>query len=66
MQCDCSLVNKYYDLALAGDEIAANHYTKLSTKADACLQCGHCEDRCPFSVKQMSRMVAIDEYFSGK
>ena len=54
---DIGLVNKYYDLTLAGDDIAANHYTKLATKADACLQCGHCEERCPFSVKQMSRMV---------
>ena len=63
---DIGLVNKYYDLALAGDDIAANHYTKLATKADACLQCGHCEERCPFSVKQMSRMVTIDEYFSGR
>ena len=63
---DIGLVNKYYDLALAGDDIAANHYTKLATKADACLQCGHCEERCPFSVKQMSRMVAIDEYFSKR
>ena len=63
---DIGLVNKYYDLALAGDDIAANHYTKLGVKADACLQCGHCEERCPFSVKQMSRMVAIDEYFSKR
>ena len=63
---DIGLVNKYYDLALAGDRIAANHYTKLSTKADACLQCGHCEERCPFRVKQMSRMVTIDEYFSQR
>ena len=61
---DIGLVNKYYDLALAGDDIAANHYTKLGVKADACLQCGHCEERCPFSVKQMSRMVTIDAYFS--
>ena len=28
---DIGLVNKYYDLALAGDDIAANHYTKQST-----------------------------------
>lgn len=60
---DIGLVNKYYDLALAGDEIAANHYTKLSIKADACLHCGHCEDRCPFSVKQEKRMEEITEYF---
>lgn len=63
---DIGLVNKYYDLALAGDAIAANHYTKLSVKADACLRCGHCERRCPFGVKQMERMREIDEYFRRK
>ena len=60
---DIGLVNKYYDLAQAGDEIAANHYTKLSVKADACLHCGHCESRCPFGVKQESRMEEIERYF---
>lgn len=60
---DIGLVNKYYDLARAGDSIAANHYTKLSVKADACLHCGHCESRCPFGVKQESRMEEIDRYF---
>lgn len=61
---DVGLVNKYYDLALAGDSIAKNHYDKLSMKADDCLHCGHCEERCPFSVKQMSRMEEIREYFA--
>lgn len=61
---DIGLVNKYYDLALAGDRMAANHYTKLVTKADACLCCGHCESRCPFGVKQESRMQRIRQYFS--
>lgn len=60
---DVGLVNKYYDLALAGDAIAANHYTKLSVQASACLQCGHCESRCPFGVAQMRRMQEIDQYF---
>ena len=63
---DIGLVNKYYDLALAGDDIAANHYTKLSVKADMCLQCGHCESRCPFGVKQESRMEEINQYFSKR
>ena len=63
---DIGLVNKYYDLALAGDTIAANHYTKLSVQADACLQCGHCESRCPFGVKQEARMAQINHYFGGK
>ena len=61
---DIGLVNKYYDLALAGDDIAANHYTKLSVKADACIKCGHCESRCPFGVKQESRMDEIVKYFA--
>ncbi|MBE6677710.1 MAG: (4Fe-4S)-binding protein [Ruminococcaceae bacterium] len=61
---DIGLVNKYYDLALTGDIIAANHYTKLSVNADACLKCGQCESRCPFSVKQESRMDAISRYFN--
>lgn len=62
---DIGLANKYYDLALAGDRIAANHYDKLSTKADACLKCGHCESRCPFGVEQMTRMTKIAEYFGA-
>lgn len=62
---DIGLVNKYYDLALASDTIAANHYTKLSIKADACLKCGYCESNCPFSLKQESRMEEINAYFKG-
>ena len=60
---DIGLVNKYYYLALAGDTNAANHYTKLSVKADACLHCGHCQSRCPFGVLQESRMDEICRYF---
>ena len=63
---DIGLVNKYYDLALAGDAIAANHYTKLAVNAEACLHCGHCESRCPFSVRQEGRMAEIARYFREK
>ena len=65
MGINIGLVNKYYDLALAGDELAKGHYQKLSVKADACVKCGHCESRCPFSVKQESRMEEINRYFSN-
>lgn len=58
------MINKYYDLALAGDEMAKGHYEKLPIRADACIQCGHCESRCPFHVKQESRMKEINAYFS--
>ena len=62
---DIGLVNKYYDLAVAGDAIAANHYDKLSVKTDACLHCGRCESRCPFGVRQEGRMAEICSYFGG-
>lgn len=60
---DIGLVNKYYDLAKTDDKLAAGHYGKLSVKADACLQCGHCNSRCPFKVEQQERMTEIAEYF---
>ena len=61
---DVGLVNKYYDLALAGDEMAANHYSKLSVKADACVSCGHCDRRCPFHTAQSAKMKEIAAYFA--
>ncbi len=62
---DIGIVNKYYDLSLAGDTMAANHYEKLVVKADACRKCGHCDKRCPFKVKQQAKMQKIKEYFQG-
>lgn len=61
---DIGLINKYYDLAQAGDKLAVGHYDKLSIKADACLSCGHCTSRCPFGVDQQARMNEIADYFS--
>ena len=62
---DIGLVNKYYDLALAGDPLAIGHYEKLELKADECIQCNHCNLRCPFHVKQKERMIEIAHYFSS-
>jgi predicted aldo/keto reductase-like oxidoreductase len=56
-------VNKYYDLALSGDKLAANHYEKLTIKAGSCVQCGHCDRRCPFHTAQSQRMGEIAAYF---
>lgn len=64
-QINVGLINKYYDLALAGDVMAKGHYDQLSMKADACVACGHCEFRCPFSVKQEARMRQIAAYFKN-
>ena len=63
---DIGLVNKYYDLAQLGDTLAVEHYKTLEKNASDCLQCGHCNARCPFSVDQMARMREIEAYFAGR
>lgn len=63
---DIALINKYYDLSLAGDKIAMNHYSKLQINASQCIECGHCDNRCPFEIKQSKRMKEINEYFQKK
>ena len=60
---DIGLINKYYDLSLAGDRMAAEHYRTLEKTARDCVGCGHCDGRCPFRVKQSARMREIREYF---
>ncbi len=56
---DVGLVNKYYDLARAGDALAADHCAHLETGPAACTGCGHCDRRCPFGVEQSARMREI-------
>lgn len=60
---DIGLINKYYDLSKAGDTLARDHYLNLTVRAEACIQCGHCNRRCPFHVDQMGRMREIRAYF---
>lgn len=59
------LINKYYDLAKAGDQLARSHYDKLAKKASDCVGCGHCDNRCPFHVAQSDRMADIRAYFDS-
>lgn len=66
MNIDVGLVNKYYDLALAGDEMAVEHYKTLKVNASDCIQCGHCDSRCPFSVHQSERMQEIKVYMENR
>ena len=60
---DIGAVNKFYDLAKIGDDMAREHYLALEKNASDCIRCGHCNSRCPFSVDQMSRMQEIKGYF---
>lgn len=61
---DIGMINKFYDLAKVGDDMARKHYMLLSKKAADCIGCGHCNSRCPFGVDQMRRMQEIREYTS--
>ena len=65
MGLDIGLINKYYDLSKAGDILAKDHYKNLEKTAKDCIQCGHCNTRCPFKVAQMSRMKEIANYFEN-
>ena len=63
---DIGLINKYYDLAKAGDDMAVEHYKTLEKNASDCIQCGHCDSRCPFHVNQSKRMLEIQEYMDQR
>ena len=63
MGLDVGLINKYYDLSVAGDTLARSHYENLEHGADECIGCGHCNKRCPFHVDQVGRMKKISECF---
>ena len=65
MGLDIGLINKYYDLSKAGDILAKDHYKNLEKTAKDCIQCGHCNTRCPFKVGQMNRMKEIANYFEN-
>ena len=58
-----SIGDAWYFPAGIGDDMAREHYLALGKKASDCVRCGHCNNRCPFGVKQMERMSEIREYF---
>jgi hypothetical protein len=60
---DIAAVNKYLDLAQAGDELAKDHYFKLRRTARDCTYCGVCVPRCPFKVDILERMRKANAFF---
>lgn len=60
---DIAAVNKYLDLAKAGDNLAKDHYSRLRRTARDCSYCGECEPRCPFHVDVRQRMREAKEFF---
>lgn len=66
---DIAQVNKYLDLAqmsTAGPPATVKeHYAALEAHASGCIQCGACEERCPFDVPIISKMEQAAAVFGA-
>lgn len=64
---DIATVNKYLDIALLDkDNIPPSikqHYNALDAKGSACIECGSCEERCPFGVPIIKNMKTATKLF---
>lgn len=63
---DIALVNKFYNLTLAQDEIpetVREHYKALAHHASECIECGGCETRCPFGVEIVAAIRKAGDRF---
>lgn len=65
---DIAAVTKYLDIATqdagAVDKGAGQHYRALSAHGSDCIQCGSCEEKCPFAVRVMENMDRAAALFS--
>ena len=64
---DIAMVNKLADLVRMQKEVPPTvraHYEALEANASDCLECGGCEERCPFSVPVIEWMQKTRELFS--
>jgi uncharacterized protein len=58
---DIAAVNKYLDMTLIADpvpETVRAHYLAMGITAAHCVECGSCEENCPFGVPVIERMKA--------
>lgn len=63
---DVASVNKFHDLCVAQGfipETVMGHYKALSHHASECINCGLCEENCPFEVNIIESMNAAAKLF---
>lgn len=63
---DVASVNKYYNLTNAQDDVpetVREHYKVLPHHASECIECGQCEENCPFGVAIIEQMQKAVERF---
>ncbi len=63
---DIAKVNKYLDMAELPGETPASvraHYTEMDAAGADCIECGACEERCPFGVPVIEKMRRAAEVF---
>ncbi len=67
MEIDIASVNKYLDIALLDEKnipgTIQKHYECLGAHGSDCIECGSCEERCPFSVAITQNMAKAAELF---
>lgn len=60
-EIDIAAVNKYLDIARLDEgqipPSVRSHYRALAHGGDECIQCGSCEERCPFGVSIIENMA---------
>jgi predicted aldo/keto reductase-like oxidoreductase len=60
-------VNKYLDIAVLDENNiplgTAHHYRELKIHASGCVECGSCEERCPFGVPVIENMQRATKVF---
>jgi predicted aldo/keto reductase-like oxidoreductase len=63
---DIAAVFKYLDLATIGEQVpdtVRGHYLVLEANASDCIQCGDCEQNCPFGVEIIEKMEQAQAVF---
>ena len=66
---DIASVHRYLDIARLDlgnvPPSVRQHYATLEAGGGACIQCGSCEERCPFAVEIIDNMAAAAEVFGA-